>query len=210
VAVYDLDVDDTRASTVAKLHAAGRHVICYVDVGTWESYRADAGDFPSSVLGNPVDGWPDERWLDIRRLDLLAPILRARLDTCAAKGFDAVEPDWLDAYDQDTGFPITKADSLRFDRWVAREAHVRGLSIAQKNAPGLVAALHGTFDFAVVEECFTYDECEAFLPYLAADHAVLDAEYTPAPGAFCAKAGRLGISAIRKRVELDAWRRGCP
>ena len=209
-AVFDLDVDETPAATVARLHDMGRHVICYIDVGTWESYRADAAKFPKRLLGKAVDGWPNERWLDIRHISTLAPILRARFDRCRAKRFDAIEPDWLDAYDQVTGFRITKADSIRFDKWVAAEAHKRGLSIAQKNAPGLVRALRGSFDFALVEECFQYKECGSFAAYLRDGVAVLDAEYALAPSAFCASARRYGISAIRKRLALDAWRRTCP
>jgi hypothetical protein len=208
--VFDVDVDDTSAATVAALHRLGRRVICYVDVGTSESYRADAAKFPKAVLGKAVDGWPQERWLDIRRIDLLAPILRARLDTCARKGFDAVEPDWLDAYDQATGFPITRAASIRFDLWIAREAHRRGLGVAQKNGPGLVTSLHKAFDFAITEDCFAYGECTAYRAYLAAGRAVLDAEYILEPAAYCSAARKLGVTAIRKRLALDAWRATCP
>ncbi len=208
--VFDLDADETTAETVARLHELGRHVICYVDVGTWESYRADAAVFPDEVLGRRVDGWPDERWLDIRRLDVLAPILEARLDTCAAKGFDAVEPDWLNHHEEDTGFPIRRADSIRFARWVAGAAHARGLSVAQKNAPGLTAAIATDFDFAVTEDCARWDECDAYLPYLRRGAAVLDAEYNLAPAAFCAVTEPLGVSAIGKRLALGAWRRTCP
>ena len=207
--VFDLDADDTPAGTVAALHRQGRHVICYVDVGTWESYRADAARFPKAVLGKVVDGWPDERWLDVRRLDVLAPLLRERLDTCARKGFDAVEPDWLDAYDQATGFPITKTVSVTFDLWIAKEAHARGLGVAQKNAPGLTGSLHRAFDFAITEDCVAYDECTAYRAYLDAGRAVLDAEYIAKPAAYCALARRLRISVIGKRLELDAWRRTC-
>jgi len=208
--VYDLDVDDTTKATVAALHRAGRHVICYVDVGTWESYRADAASFPAAVLGKAVDGWPDERWLDVRALDTLRPILAKRLDTCARKGFDAVEPDWLNHYEEDTGFPITKADSIRFDKWVAAAAHARGLGVAQKNAPGLVTALRPSFDFAITEDCFAFRECPAYAPYIAAGRAVLDAEYTLAPSSYCARAVRYGVSAIRKHLDLGAWVRTCP
>jgi len=209
-AVFDLDVDDTSARTVTALHRKGRHVVCYVDVGTWESYRADAGRFAAGLLGRRVDGWPDERWLDIRAIDRLAPILRARLDACARKGFDAVEPDWLNAYEEDTGFPITRADCIRFARWVAKEAHRRGLSVAQKNAPGLVTSIAASFDFAITEDCAMYDECAAYRPYVARGRAVLDAEYALAPSVFCRTTQKLGVSAIRKRQALGAWRRTCP
>ncbi len=66
---------------------------------------------------------------------LLAPLMRARLDLCQAKGFDAVEPDNIDGYQVDggTGFPLTAGDQLRYNRWIAAEAHCRGLSIGLKN-----------------------------------------------------------------------------
>ena len=58
-----------------------------------EDWRADVGDFPAAVFGSEMEGWADERWLDIRRTDLLEPIMRRRIETCAEKGFDAVDPD---------------------------------------------------------------------------------------------------------------------
>lgn len=207
--VYDLDVDSTSAALVRKIHAMGRRAICYVDVGTWESYRADAAKFPASVLGKVVDGWPDERWLDIRQRSIIEPLIAKRLDVCKRKGFDAVEPDWLDAYDQDTGFPITRADSVAFDRWVAKAAHARGLGVAQKNAPGLTTWLHPYFDFAITEDCAYYRECTAYRVYLNAGRAVLDAEYIWQPATFCPKTKPLGVSAIRKHLALNAWRKVC-
>jgi hypothetical protein len=207
--VFDLDVDETPKSLVRELHDRGRRAICYVDVGTWESYRSDADDFPPDLLGKVVDGWPDERWLDIRDIDRLAPILGARFDTCARKGFDALEPDWLNHYQEDTGFPITKADSIAFARWVAREAHTRGLSVAQKNAPGLTKDVSDVFDFAITEDCARYDECHRYRVYLQRGAAVLDAEYEQPRRAFCRETERLGVSAIRKHLALGAWRRAC-
>ena len=208
--VFDVDAFTTRAAVVSQLHDRGRHVVCYVDAGSWEPYRPDADSYPDSVIGKPVKGWPDERWLDIRRLDVLRPILRDRLDRCVAKGFDGVEYDWADSYLQDTGFDLTRGDQLRFDRWLADAAHARGLAAGLKNALPLVRSLVGTFDFAVNEECFQYHECWHYRPFLDAGKAVLNVEYELPRSAFCGRAGELGISAIRKHLELDAWRRSCP
>ena len=66
----------------------------------------------------------------------LAPILRKRFDRCSLKGFDAVEPNNVAGYENKTGFPLSEADQLRFNRWVAREVHRRGMSVALKNDPG--------------------------------------------------------------------------
>ena len=110
--VYDIDLYLDQ-SIIDELHAKGRKVICYISVGSWEDWRPDKDQFPPEVLGKDYDGWPGERWLDIRQLDKLAPIMRARLDLCQSKGFDAVEPDNMEIYTNDTGFPLTYEDQLR-------------------------------------------------------------------------------------------------
>jgi len=78
------------------------------------------------VLGNDYEGWAGEKWLDIRQISTLAPIMRARLDLCKQKGFDAVEPDNIDGYTNATGFPLTAQDQLDYNIWLANEAHARG------------------------------------------------------------------------------------
>lgn len=213
VNMYDVDLFDTEASVVAALHAQGRKVVCYISVGSWEEWRPDAEQFPDEVIGDRYEGWPGERWLDIRRLDLLAPILRARLDLCQAKGFDGVEPDNMDGYNNDTGFPLTYEDQLTFNLWLADEAHARGLSIGQKNAPEQVADVLFVFDWALTEDCFAEGWCEEMQPYIAAGKPVFAAEYTDMRmelDDFCAQAEALGFSAILKERALGAWRKGCP
>src|SRR5438876_822469 len=74
VVMYDVDMFDTSARVVASLHKAGRIVICYIDAGTWESWRPDANKLPKSVKGNPVSGFSNERWLDLRQQSILDPI----------------------------------------------------------------------------------------------------------------------------------------
>ena len=108
--VYDIDGESNGARTVRALHQRGRRAVCYFSAGTYEPYRSDSGRFPEAVLGKRLTGFPDERWLDVRRIDLLAPILRRRLDICARKGFDAADPDNVDGYANDTGFALTAAD----------------------------------------------------------------------------------------------------
>ncbi len=145
--VYDIEVFDNDVSVVAGLHAMGRKVIGYINVGSWEDWRPDRDRFPPEVLGKDYEGWPGEKWLDIRRLDLLAPIMLARLDLCKARGFDAVEPDNMDLHDADTGFPISYHDQLRYVLWLADEAHQRGLAIGIKNAADQVPDLIDRFRF---------------------------------------------------------------
>jgi len=198
---------------VAALHAQGRRVICYISVGSWEDWRPDASQFPAEVLGKDYEGWPGEKWLDIRRIDLLAPIMRARLDLCRAKGFDAVEPDNIDSYTSDTGFPLTYNHQKAYNIWLANEAHARGLSIGLKNDDEQVADLLPYFDWALTEDCFADDWCDSMTPFITAGKPVFAAEYTDTGitlDDFCPQAKALKFSAIFKNRDLDAWRQACP
>jgi hypothetical protein len=208
--VFDIDGAETSAATVRALKRDGRYVVCYFSAGTYENFRSDSRQLLPSVRGRPVEGYGNERWLDIRRLDLVAPLLRARMRTCARKGFDAVEPDNVDGYDNQTGFPLRRSDSLRFTRWLARTAHRLGLAVGLKNSTGLVSALAGRFDFAVVEQCVQYDECERYRPFIRRGKPVYEVEYEGTPQSVCPEAGRMGINTIVKDVDLTAPSRPCP
>ena len=212
VDMYDVDLFETDASVVQALKDQGRTVICYISVGSWEDWRPDAGQFPAGVIGKAYGGWPGEKWLDIRQIDLLAPILGPRLDECAAKGFDGVEPDNIDAYTNNTGFPLTYADQMAFNIWLAQEAHARGLSIGLKNDSEQVADLLPYFDWALTEDCFDQGWCEDMLPFIQAGKPVFAAEYSDTGIAlddFCLQANEMKISAILKNRNLDAYRQAC-
>jgi hypothetical protein len=206
--VYDIDGFETPASTVRKLHRQGRKAICYLDVGSWENFRPDAKRFPVSVRGDRYEGFPNERWLDIRRFRSFAKPLEARFAICARKGFDAVEPDNLAGFENKTGFPLSAADQLRFNRWVARRVHADGMAVALKNDGTQAAELVGDFDFAIVEECFQYHECGLYEPFVEDGKAVFEAEYELQPSQYCDKAKALDFSSIGKSYDLFArpWR----
>lgn len=212
MAVYDIDLFDVSAELVSRLQADGRHVICYMSAGSWEEWRPDEGAFPAEVLGDDYDRWEGERWLDIRNLEALAPIMGARLDLCAAKGFDGIEPDNIDVYTNDTGFPLTYNDQLRFNRWLANEAHQRGLSIGLKNDSDQVDDLIAYFDWGLTEDCLAEGWCEEMKPFLADGKAVFAAEYTDMGVSLeevCSDAEALGLSVILKDRELTAELQAC-
>lgn len=211
--IYDLDMFDTPASTVASLHHMGRRVVCYVDVGTWENWRPDAKKFPKSVLGNKDGHWKGERWLDVRARSILEPIMANRLDLCKKKGFDGVDPDNLDGYQNHTGFPLTYSEQLAYDTWVAKAAHDRGLTAAQKGDDGQVKDLVKVFDFAVVEQCFSQGWCKKFDLYTSTNRLVVDVEYYRNQTRFrqknCPEASQNHDSAILKKLQLTAWLLTC-
>jgi hypothetical protein len=206
--VYNIDLFDAPRSVVPSLHSSGRDVICYMSAGSWERWRPDAGRFPDSVKGRS-NGWEGERWLDVRRLRVLKPVIRARLDRCRRKGFDGVEFDNVDGYANRTGFRITARDQMEYNRWLARAAHARGLAAGLKNDLGQVRALEPFFDFAINEECFYYDECGLLASFIDAGKAVFHVEYEMQRSQFCDDARSLGFSSMRKGWDLGVWRRPC-
>jgi hypothetical protein len=210
--VYDVDLYATDGTTpniagVAAIHAAGAHAVCYVDAGTWENFRPDAGAYPDSVKGLP-NGWPGEVWLDIRATGVLLPIIDARVNKCAAAGFDAVEFDNVDGYTNNTGFPLSAADQLTFNEDLANYAHAHGLSVGLKNDLDQLSQLQNIFDFAINEQCAQYQECAAYSGWSAAGKAVVEVEYHARPGRYCPDADLHGRDAIQKSLALRAkpWR----
>jgi len=209
VGVYDIDMFENSKAVVDKLHKLGRKVICYVDVGSWESFRPDQAKFPASVRGATLDGFSDERWLDIRKINLLAPAIKARFAMCKSKGFDAVEPDNVDGYSNDSGFPLTPNDQLTYNRWIAQLAHSMGLGVALKNDGDQVGQLVSSFDFELDEQCYEYQECGSLTPFIRAGKAVFEVEYNENPAQFCPVMRQFGFSSMKKDLDLDASRTAC-
>ena len=207
--MYDIDMFDNDANVVSSLHAQGRTVICYIDAGSWEPWRLDAAQYPDTVKGRPLAGFADERWLDIRQLPVLQPLIGARLSQCASKGFDGVEFDNVDGYANDTGFPLTYGDQITFNAWLANLAHQRGLSVALKNDLDQASDLLKYFDWALNEQCFQYQECDKLVPFVNAGKAVMQVEYALDPGQFCAQANAMNFNSMKKHVGLDAYRVPC-
>ena len=208
--VLDIDALTNSRSAVQRLTRRHRRVICYFSAGTNESFRSSSQQFPPDTRGNRLADYPDERWLDIRRIDELRPLIERRLDICKRKGFVAADFDNVDGYANNSGFPLTGADQLRYDRFLARAAHARGLAAGLKNDIGQVPKLAPSFDFAVNEQCFQYHECGVLARYFARrGKAVLQIEYKGKPRRHCARAKELGFSSLFKRLDLGAYRRAC-
>ena len=150
---------------------------------------------PALVLDALGDdpAWEGEYPIDISTasaragaLDHVAPMI----DTCASKGFDAVELDNLDSWTRFAA-PFGMAEAVAYATALTDHAHELGLAVAQKNTPELGAATAREvigFDFAVAEECGYYDECAAYTAVYGGD--VLIVEYTAAGfAAACASVG---------------------
>ena len=152
--------------------APGLYNICYVngfqiqpdEEGFWLS------DHPNLILRDAqnepvIDLEWDEMLIDVstqaKRTEVAA-IMATFMAGCADAGFDAIEIDNLDSFTRSGGL-LVEADAVAAMRLFADAAHARGLAIAQKNSAELVPRRGdlGT-DFAVVEECNQFAECQDF------------------------------------------------
>jgi hypothetical protein len=209
VQLYDVDLFDTPQKIIDQLHGQGRRVVCYFSAGSWEDWRPDADQFPVEVLGDDLPDWPGEKWLDVRRLDILGPIMDARLDLAKQKGCDGVDPDNVDGYVNESGFPLTSDDQLAYNIWIAEQAHTRDLAVGLKNDLEQITALATYFDWAINEQCFQYNECDLLLPFVQAGKPVFGIEYQGEPTSFCPQANAMNYDFLKKNIELDEWRIAC-
>ncbi|MGH1450146.1 MAG: endo alpha-1,4 polygalactosaminidase [Pseudomonadaceae bacterium] len=212
VAIYNIDLFNTSEATISALQDAGHRVVCYFSAGSWENYRRDRDQFDRQDLGKILDGWPAERWLDIRSPNVHR-LMTERLDLAAAKGCDAVEPDNVQGYLEDTGFDLDAEDQLAYNRFIANQARSRGLAVALKNSLEQVEELVDYFDFSINEQCFQYNECDYLMPFIEAGKPVLHAEYPahndelslddPSVARFCEGAQQRRFSTLILPVNLD-------
>lgn len=209
VDVYDIDLFRVSEAQIQQLQDDGRKVICYFSAGSYEDFRADAGEFDPADYGNTLQGFEDENWLDIRSPNVHR-IMLERLDLAATKGCDGVEPDNVDGFLNATGFDLTGTDQLAFNRFIANEAHARGLAVALKNDLGQIPKLVDYFDFAVNEQCHEFDECEMNDPFIDAQKPVFNAEYAAEfrndiakQEAMCAAARARNLRTLILPLDLD-------
>jgi hypothetical protein len=186
-------------------------VICYFDTA-YEAWRPDAKKL-EPYKGNPLDGWPDQFWLDIRQPAVLEVML-SRLDMAKDKRCDAVDPDDVDARSNNPGFALTAKDQQGFIIKIAEAAHARGMGVGLKNDLEEVDELVAHVDFQVNEECFENQECDELAPFIRAGKPVFNVEYTEDSLAergaeLCPDALRRKFSTLIKRLDLNAEQHAC-
>ncbi len=216
VEIYDIDLFDSPISLIKELHTKGIKVICYFSGGSYEEWRDDANQFTENDMGNNLDGWPGERWLDIRTSNV-QNIMQSRLDLAVTKGCDGVEPDNMDGYTNNPGVNINAQDQLAYNKFIANEAHARSLSVALKNDLDQIEELVDFFDFAINEQCFQYKECDLLKPFSDNGKAILNAEYknlwkndAAERANLCSDANATGVSTLVLPLDLnDNFRHSC-
>lgn len=218
VKVYDFDKDMMGTpDTVKRLKAAipGAIAICYIDVGVYEDYREDRKAFletlkqyrkdkrdPNAKLwGNPDLGWKASFWLDVRQTKYLLPLMERRIKDCKDKGFDAVEPDESEVWDNNPGFPISRVQNHAYIKAIAELVHKYNMSVGLKGNNGEAVLLEPFHDWALSEQCFEQGECKNLVDsFIKNDKAVFDIEYAATPD--CRYANANHINAAKRDLEL--------
>lgn len=195
------------AAVVKTLQLKGAKVVCYVDTGGWENYRKDAASYPEEILGNTVGGWPDERYVDVRRWDVLGPILTARFEQCAQAGFDAVETDLDDQYNADTGFGLTKDDYITFVTNMAGVINSLGMEWFLKNGitgDDFIEQVEPLAAGTINESCWVYNECSYLRPFADAGKPIYNVEYSGTQSRICYRAQNFPMKTVRKSYNLTS------
>lgn len=208
VDVYDIDLFDTSIKTISDLKSSGKKVLCYFSAGSSENWRPDFKKFDAKSMGKSLDSWAGEKWLDIRTKNVM-DVASSRLDLALTKGCDGVEPDNVDGYTNKTGFKLTYNDQLVFNKYLADEAHKRGLTVALKNDVEQAADLVDYFDLTVNEQCHQYNECDFLAVFTEQNKPIFNAEYR-ATKKLCATALKENIKTLILPKKLnDSSRKSC-
>lgn len=195
--------------------------ICYVNAYQTQDDEADVdrpderSNWPAALVLSELGedpNWGGEYLIDIssatKRSAALAHVA-PMIDTCAAKGFDAVEFDNLDSWTRFDGTPLAALvpfempQSVAYAEMLTDHAHGKGLAVAQKNTPQLGRANSLTvvgFDFAIAEECGFYRECPDYTGVFGRNLIVI--EYTNA--GFTRACNKVGatVSVVRRDVDV--------
>jgi hypothetical protein len=219
--IYDIDAIINPPSTVTSLHAMGKHVVCYIEVGAAGNYYSSGDEGlattyfsqlkSAGLFGNKVPGYP-EYYLDIRSPTTVS-IIESMIDQqCAAKGFDAVETDIDDEYNDNSGFPLTRSIQEQYMTTLAGYIHSLGMGWWIKNpddtGDSYATDMYPLADAVLTEQCNQYKSCGLLDAYVG-HKAVFNAEYHLKTAKFCPPDGALGFNGARFPLNLNGPRHPC-
>ena len=195
--LFYLDPEQQNAGDLATLRAQGRHYLCYLSAGSVESFREDAAEFPARAIGNALESYPRERWLDVRD-GAVRDLMAKRVTALAAFGCAGVPPSSLSVHAADTGFDLTLPDALDYARWLAERIHAAGMSAGLTGPSSLTNELWQSFDFGLAISCVNGSACAEYEPFQSAKKPVLHLEVGGESDAVvvCNAAKLLGFSVL--------------
>ena len=191
--------------------APGAYSVCYINAFQTQPPDADdrpdlRGAWPAEVVSTAEDPeWPGEFAIDLSSAELRATAaahVTSMIDTCATKGFRAVEFDNLDSFTRFPELGFGADEALAYAADLVEHAHALSLAAGQKNSVEIAARgrAEAGFDFAVVEECGQYDECGDYTDVYGDE--VFAIEYTQAGFAAACAALHPSASVILRDLDL--------
>ncbi|MGK0186013.1 MAG: hypothetical protein ACI9R3_001796 [Verrucomicrobiales bacterium] len=190
-----VDLYDVSDSDLRRVRASGSRAIAYFS-SQYEEWRPDSSQFPKQDLGKPLAGWPGERWVDTNSAAVRS-IIRSRLDLAKRRGFYGVDVDNTDLYEHTTGFANSRKVAADYVRFIATEAHARGLKYSLKNSMDLIPKVKNVVDFYQNEECQEYGEADRYRGV----GPVLNIEYKRPTSPY----RRKGFYSLYKRQNMGAF-----
>jgi hypothetical protein len=188
--------------------AAGLYNICYVNA--FQVQPGEEDDWDSDLLLRDANGNVviDEDWgealLDLRtdaKRKRVAAKVNGWIDGCKAKGYQAIEPDNYDSYTRSKKL-LTASNAQAYIRLLSSHAHAQGVAIAQKNTAELAGSrVANGLDFAVAEECGTWDECGDYTA--AFGNNVIVIEYTASGLKKACSGWGTKLSIVRRDVDVS-------
>lgn len=179
VVLLDCDVDSSVVATHVK---AGKLVIGYLSVGTYEPYRSDKDEWPKSTIGPMNTEWK-ENWLALDHWQEIKPVMTNRLKMVKSKGFHAFEADNISVIDQFEDEATQKkniATNVQYANWLADTAHSVGLLAVFKNGPLLSKDVVQKYDALITEQALKYtDDIKSYNIFKDNSKPIFDFEYDP-------------------------------
>lgn len=193
--VFVVDLGRVAKASVALLRSLSRKVVCTFSAGSVSDALAAQLSLNATSLGSPVFPGISERWIDIRSGSTAgqasaAAVVAHHLARAVSLGCDGVLARALDAWNPSphilpsgpaptttlSGFAVTAADQLGFNRMVAREASRRGLAVGIANDGAQYGDLVSVFDFAALDSCLQLGSCSHAAVFFGRSKPVVDVE----------------------------------
>jgi hypothetical protein len=206
----------------APLGTDDTYSICYVNAFQTQDDE-DGVDRPDERSNWPAElvlfelgddpNWGGEYLVDISTAENREAALhhvQQMIDTCAEKGFAAVEFDNLDSWtrfddtDLEGQVPFGQNEAVAYAELLTDYAHSVGLAVGQKNTPQLGAEISRDtigFDFAIAEECGFYEECTDYTD--AFGSALIVIEYTEEGFAIACDVVGDDVSVVLRDVDVS-------
>ena len=85
------------------------------------------------------------RWLNTNS-DIVRNIMIQRIELAKNKSCDGLDPDHIDAYNNDNSLGLTQQDAINYIQFLANEGHSRGMAVGLKNGGDIVTYVTNTVD----------------------------------------------------------------